>query len=138
LAGYPVNLLVNGRRCVVVGGGRIAARKIEALRDAGADVHVVALDTGDEVRRLRDQQGVHVDERAFVASDLDGAWLATTATDDPAVNRAVFEAAEARHVWCNSADDPANCSFTLMSVIRQATSSWRSGRAGAAPRSPHG
>jgi len=44
LQGYPVNLLVAGRRCVVVGGGRIAARKIAALLDAGATVHVVAPD----------------------------------------------------------------------------------------------
>ena len=54
LGGYPVNLLVAGRRCVVVGGGRIAARKIEALLDAGADVHVVAPDVGDEVRAWAD------------------------------------------------------------------------------------
>ena len=52
-------------------------------------------------------------------ADLDDAWLATTATGVPAVDHAVFEAGEARRVWVNSADDPANCSFTLMSVVRQ-------------------
>jgi len=50
---------------------------------------------------------------------LDGAWLSTAATDDRAVNHAVFEAGEVRRVWVNSADDPDNCSFTLMSVIRR-------------------
>jgi len=119
LGGYPVNLLVDGRRCVVVGAGRIAARKIEALLDAGADVHVVAPDLGNEVQSWRDAGRVTVSERAFDPSDLDGAWLATAATDDPRVNRAVFEAAEAGRVWVNAADDPANCSFTLMSVVRQ-------------------
>jgi siroheme synthase-like protein len=119
LLGYPVNLLVAGRRCVVVGAGRIAARKIAGLLDAGAAVHVVAPDLGDEVRAWRDAGRVTVAERPFDATDLDGAWLATAATPDPAVNAAVYEAGEARRVFVNAADDPAHCSFTLMSVVRQ-------------------
>ena len=119
LGGYPVNLVVAGRRCVVVGAGRIAARKIDALLDAGADVHVVAPEVGDAVRAWADAGRLTVAERAFDAADLDGAWLATTATGDPAVDHAVFDAGEARRVWVNSADDPDNCSFTLMSVVRQ-------------------
>jgi siroheme synthase-like protein len=119
LVGYPANLLVTGRRCVVVGAGRIAARKIESLLDAGADVHVVAPSVGDEVRAWADAGRVQLAERPFTASDVDDSWLVITATDDPAVNRAVFEAGEARRVFVNSADDPANCSFTLMSVVRR-------------------
>jgi siroheme synthase-like protein len=118
-AGYPVNLLVAGRRCVVVGGGRIAARKIEALLDAGAEVHVVAVRVGPEVAVMEKAGQVTVAERAFRPSDLDGAWLATAATDDPAVNRAVYEAGDARRLFVNAADDPENCSFTLMSVLRR-------------------
>jgi siroheme synthase-like protein len=120
LAGYPVNLLVRGRRVVVVGAGRIAARKIEPLLDLGAEVVVVAPETGDEVRGWADQGRLEVRLRRFVPSDLDGAWLALTATDDPATNAAVFAAGEDRRIFTNSADDPANCSFTLMSVIRRA------------------
>jgi len=119
LGGYPVNLLVAGRRCVVVGAGRIAARKIDALLDAGAEVHVVAPELGDAVRAWADAGRVTVSERAFTPADLDGAWLATAATPDLAVNRAVFDAGEARRIWVNSADDPERCSFTLMSVVRQ-------------------
>jgi len=119
LVGYPVNLLVTGRRCVVVGGGRIAVRKIDALLEVGAHVHVVAPHLDVEVRAWRDAGRLTVDERAFQSSDLDDAWLATAATDDPSVNRAVFEAGEERRIWVNAADDPDNCSFTLMSVVRQ-------------------
>jgi siroheme synthase-like protein len=119
LSGYPVNLLVRGRRCVVVGAGRIAARKIEALLAAGAEVTVVARRLGEEVREWRDAGRVAVVERGFEPGDLDGAWLATTATDEPDVNRAVYEAGESRRVWVNSADDPSNCSFTLTSVVRR-------------------
>jgi precorrin-2 dehydrogenase/sirohydrochlorin ferrochelatase len=119
LVGYPVNLLIAGRRCVVVGAGRIAARKIESLLTAGADVHGVAPGVSDEVRAWAEAGTLTLEERPFEAADLDGAWLAVTATDVPAVNRAVFEAGEARRVFVNSADDPANCSFTLMSVVRR-------------------
>ena len=119
LSGYPVNLLVAGRRCVVVGAGRIAARKIEALLDAGASVHVVAPELGDEVRAWLEAGRLSVAERPFEPADLDDAWLATAATSVAGVNRSVFEAGEARRVWVNAADDPAHCSVTLMSVVRR-------------------
>ncbi len=119
LAGYPVNLVVAGRHCVVVGAGRIAARKIDALLEAGAEVQVVAPVVGDTVRAWAEAGRLTLAERGFEPGDLDGAWLAITATDEPAVNRSVFVAGEARRVWVNSADDPASCSFTLMSVVRR-------------------
>jgi siroheme synthase-like protein len=119
LAGYPVNLLVRGRRVVVVGAGRIAARKIEPLLDLGAEVLVVAPDVGEEVRAWADQGRCAVEVRPFRPEDLDGTHLALTATDDPGTNAAVFRAAEDRRVWVNSADDPGNCSFTLLSVVRR-------------------
>ena len=115
-----MNLLVRGRRVVVVGGGRIAARKIAPLLDLGAAVEVVAPEVGDEVRAWADAGRVVLHQRAFAPDDLRDAWLAFTATDDPEVNAAVHAAGEAGRVWVNSADDPANCSFTLMSVIRRA------------------
>ncbi len=119
ITGYPVNLVVTGRRCVVVGAGRIAARKIESLHAAGALVHVVARSVGPEVRAWADNGQLTLQERPFEPTDLDGAWLATAATGDPGVDASVFRAGEERRVWVNAADDPANCSFTLMAVVRR-------------------
>jgi precorrin-2 dehydrogenase len=118
-SGLPVNLLVRGRRVVVVGAGTIAARKIEPLLELGAEVHVIAPAVGPEVRQWADEGRCSLAEREFAPGDLDGAWLALTATDDPAANAAVHRAGEAARVWVNSADDPANCSFTMMSVVRR-------------------
>lgn len=120
LAGWPVNLLVRGRRVVVVGAGHVAARKIETLLGLGADVLVVAPDVGAQVRAWADAGRLAVRVGHFEPADLDGAWLAVAATDDRAVNRAVREAGDARRLFVNSADDPDNCSFTLMSTVRRA------------------
>lgn len=113
---YPVNLVLDGRRCLVVGGGRIALRKVEGLLACGARVTVVAPRVDPELRAL---PGVTVAERAWDAGDMAGMWLVIAATDDPSVNRAVFDEGQRTGTWVNGADDPANCSFTLPSVIRR-------------------
>lgn len=113
---YPVNLVVAGRRCVVVGGGEVAARKVDGLLAAGADVIVVAPSVDPSIRSRGE---VAILERPYRAGDLDGAWLAIAATDDPKVNRQVHNDGEALRVWVNAADDPGSCSFTLPAVLRR-------------------
>lgn len=113
---YPVNLVVSGRRCLVVGGGPIAARKAEGLLACGAAVHVVAARVGDEVRRL---PGMTWEERDYARGEVSGYRLAVAATGDPVVDAAVFADGEEAGVWVNSADDPAHCSFTLPAVVRR-------------------
>jgi precorrin-2 dehydrogenase/sirohydrochlorin ferrochelatase len=113
---YPVNLRVAERSCLVVGGGRVAAGKVQGLLDAGAVVDVVApafaaeLATRDDIGRI---------ERSYRPADLDGRWLVITATDDPTVNAGVAADATGRGLWVNSADDPDNCSFTLPARVRR-------------------
>ena len=113
---YPINLRVNGARCLVVGGGKVAAGKVLGLLEAGAVVTVVAPEVSDEVASL---EGVHHERRAYQPGDLAGYRLAIAATGDPEVNRAVFLEGEATGVWVNAADDPDNCSFTLPARIRR-------------------
>ena len=112
---YPASLVVAAKRCVVVGGGAVATRKVRALLDAGADVFVVAPEIDDDIAAL----GVETARRAYQSGDLAGAWLAFAATDDPAVNRQVFADGLDARVWVNAADDPDACSFTLPAVVRQ-------------------
>lgn len=113
---YPVNLVVEGRSCLVVGGGEIAARKVAGLVACAARVHVVGPRVGEAVRA---QAGVTWEERPYRRGDLDGRRLVIAATDDPEVNGAVYADAEAAGIWVNGADDPEHCSFTLPSVIRR-------------------
>jgi precorrin-2 dehydrogenase / sirohydrochlorin ferrochelatase len=113
--GYPVNLLLAGRRVLVVGGGNVAAGKVQGLLDAQAVVHVVAPRVGDAIRALP----VTWDERPYEGGEVAGYRYAVAATDDPAVNKAVFDDGEAAGVFVNAADDPANCSATLPARIRR-------------------
>ncbi|MCY3846055.1 MAG: bifunctional precorrin-2 dehydrogenase/sirohydrochlorin ferrochelatase [Acidobacteria bacterium] len=111
---FPAFLKLDGRRVVVVGGGRVAAAKIRALLDAGADVTVVAPEVSDQIANA----GVVYVRRPFEARDLDGAWLVVAAAP-PAVNRRVAEAAEERRLFVNAVDDPPNASLYLGGVVRR-------------------
>lgn len=113
---YPVNLVLDGRKCLVVGGGAIALRKVEGLLACGAAVTVVAPSVDDRLRHL---PGVAVEERPYRAGEVAHYRLAIAATDSAEVNGAVFADGEAAGVWVNGADDPAHCSFTLPAVVRR-------------------
>jgi siroheme synthase-like protein len=112
---FPVSLVVAGKRCVVIGGGSVAARKAAALVEAGAEVLVVAPHICDQIRAMP----VDMAERPYRRGDLDGAWLGIAATNDPDVNRQVRADGDSARVWINAADDPDACAFTLPAVLRR-------------------
>jgi siroheme synthase-like protein len=116
---FPIFLKLEGRTCLVVGAGTIAAPKIDSLLRAGGIVTVVAPNAKAEVEAQARAGDVRWHERAFAISDLDGVFLVVAATDIPSVNHAVAEAARARNVLCNSVDDPPDCDFFYPSVVRR-------------------
>jgi len=111
---YPVNLIVKGRQCLVVGGGAVAAQKAAALVACGAEVHVVGEQIGSEVRALP----VTWEERSYSLGEVSGYRFAVAASS-PATNATVYEDGEAAGVWVNSADDPDHCSVTLPAIMRR-------------------
>jgi siroheme synthase-like protein len=113
---YPVGLVLRDRPCLVVGGGRIASRKVEGLVACGARVTVIAPDVIEEITA---QPDVVVVRRVYRDGDLRGFLLVITATGEPEVDGAVFADAERAGVWLNSADDPDHCSFILPAVLRR-------------------
>lgn len=125
---YPVSLVVRQRRCLVVGGGRVAGRKIASLLACGAAVTVVAPEAHEALGFLAEQgvieaiegEPLDVQLRPYRAGEVSGYRLVVTATGDRAVDAAVHRDAEESGVWVNSADDPERCSFILPAV-------WRSG-----------
>ena len=102
---YLVGLRLAGKKAVVVGGGTVAQRRVPILIGAGADVHVIARAATPAVEALADQDpGITLQLRDYRTGDLEGAWYAIAATDDPAVNAAVVAEAESRHIFCVRAD----------------------------------
>ncbi|HEY2430863.1 MAG TPA: bifunctional precorrin-2 dehydrogenase/sirohydrochlorin ferrochelatase [Acidimicrobiales bacterium] len=116
---YPANLIVDGRPCLVVGGGAVARRKVEGLIAAGAVVTVVAPELEPDLAALAAAGAISALRRPYAPGEAAGYRLVVAATDDPAVNRRVFEDGDAAGVWVNAADDPESCSFTLPSVVRR-------------------
>lgn len=102
---YLVGLRLAGKRVVVIGGGTVAQRRVPVLIANGADVHVIARAATPAVEALAEQRpGITLDVRDYRAGDLEGAWYAIAATDDPAVNAAVVDEAEQRRIFCVRAD----------------------------------
>ena len=112
---YPVNLVLSGRPCLVVGGGRVALTKVRGLVDAGARVTVVAPEIAPEVAALAEV----ADARPYRAGEAAGYRFVIAATGDPAVNQQVYDDGEAAGVWVNSADDPQRCSAILPARVRR-------------------
>ena len=110
----PLFLKLGGRRALLVGGGSVAAAKLDALLRAGASVTVVA----PEVRPELEREGVAVERRPFEEVDLDGAWLVVAAASAE-VNRRVAAAAEARRVFVCAVDDPQSGSAYAPAVVRR-------------------
>ncbi len=102
---YLVGLRLTGKKVVVVGGGTVAQRRVPVLIGAGADVHVIARAATPAVEALAEQKpGITLHLRDYRDGDLEGAWYAIAATDDPVVNAAVVAEAESRQIFCVRAD----------------------------------
>jgi precorrin-2 dehydrogenase/sirohydrochlorin ferrochelatase len=130
---YPIFLDVSRRRCIVIGGGPVAERRVEGLLSAGAAVTVVSPAITDRLEKLARERTVRYMARAYEAGDIEGFDLVFVATDDGVANQAVFSEARSRAVWINSADDPENCDFILPAVVRRGELSVAISTGGASP-----
>ncbi len=113
----PIFLQLTERRALVVGGGPVAARKAELVFAAGPKLTIIAPTLSRAMRELIDKHQLHYFEREFVDDDLNDVKLVIAATDNAAVNRAVYAGAEARNVPVNVADQPELCSFILPAIV---------------------
>jgi uroporphyrin-III C-methyltransferase/precorrin-2 dehydrogenase/sirohydrochlorin ferrochelatase len=111
---YPVFLKLDGRPVLIVGGGSVAAGKLEGLLAAGAKVTVVA----PEIRPEFERAGIMRRRRAFEPHDLDGMWWVVAAAPSE-VNEQVVVAAERRQLFVNAVDDPPNATAYLGGVVRR-------------------
>jgi siroheme synthase-like protein len=130
---FPIMLVVRDRSCLVVGGGGVALRKAQGLVEEGARVTVVAPQVVAPLEAMADRGQVRLELRCYSPPEATGFALVFAATDDRAVNRRVFEDAQAANVWVNVADDPELCSFHLAGRVRRGPLQIAIGSAGEAP-----
>ncbi|HVZ84036.1 MAG TPA: siroheme synthase CysG [Terracidiphilus sp.] len=115
----PIFLKLDNRPGLLVGAGTVALDKIGSLLQTGLRLRVIAPRAHEDILRLALEGRLEYTARAFEESDLDGNFLVIAATDDPAVNAAVYQGALARNILCNSVDDIPNCDFFFGSVVRR-------------------
>jgi precorrin-2 dehydrogenase/sirohydrochlorin ferrochelatase len=116
---YPVYLNLKGRLVVVIGGGEVAERKIESLLNSDASVLVISPKVTPRILSLSEQKKIEIRQRSYVPGDCSGASLVFSATDDPEINRSVYQEATALGVFINTADQPDRCSFIMPAVVRR-------------------
>ena len=114
---YPINLDITDKRCVVIGGGRVAERKVESLLKCGGHVTVISPDLTPQLKVLVSQKKIEHIYRDYQEGDLKGVFLVFSATDDPHVNTFVTREAQREGALINVVDTPKMCNFIVPSVM---------------------
>ncbi len=115
---YPVYLDLENARCLVVGGGRIAERKIRSLLNAGARILVVSPQVTPGIRELSDTQRIQWIEDVYKRTYLKSVALVVSATNNDSVNDRISGDAKSRNIPVNVVDDPERCSFIVPAVAQ--------------------
>jgi len=116
---YPIYLNLADRRVIVIGGGEVAERKIESLLGTGASIKVVSPEVTARIVVLATEKRIDLHRRPYESGDCLNAMLVLSASDDPAVSRAVFEDARKCGALVNTADQPRLCDFIMPAVVRR-------------------
>ncbi len=109
---FPVNLILNEKPCLVVGGGQVGLKKAAGLLASGASVTVISLDFVEDFHKLPDDNLILI-TKSFEPDDIKNAWLVISATGDEQVDRCIYEECEKQRIWVNSADRLNSCNFIL-------------------------
>jgi len=116
---YPVCLDIKGKLSIVVGGGKVASRKIVGLLADGGKIRVISPLLSDALIELVDQGAIEWWKKNYQHGDLEGAFLVFAATDDREIQKAVLKEAKEKGLFINVVDDPENCSFQVPASVRR-------------------
>jgi precorrin-2 dehydrogenase / sirohydrochlorin ferrochelatase len=116
---FPMFIKLEGKRCLVVGAGKVGAPKVSGLLDTGGCIRVVALEASEEVRQLARDGRIQLELRDFAVEDLEGVFLAVVATASRELNETIYREAKRRGVLCNVVDVPDLCDFYYPAVVRR-------------------
>ena len=116
---FPMFVKLEGKRCLVVGAGKVGEPKIGGLIETGACIRVIALQASETVQGWAQAGKISLELRAFDAEDLDGTFLIVVATASRVLNESIYRKAQRRGVLCNVVDVPEYCDFYYPAVVRR-------------------
>lgn len=116
---YPIFLNLNKQKCLVIGGGKVAERKVNSLLECGAQVKVVSPEITEKLKEMVKSGTIEHICRKFCSSDLDDVFLVISATSDEDLNNKIAQECRKRNILVNVVDDPEKCSFIVPSVVRR-------------------
>ncbi|HON59269.1 MAG TPA: bifunctional precorrin-2 dehydrogenase/sirohydrochlorin ferrochelatase [Smithella sp.] len=130
---YPIFLDIRDKKCVVVGGGEVAARKVSRLLDCGAKVFVISPELSPELVSLKEKNAICHIAAVYTGYFLEGACLVIGATDDEATNERISSDARKKGIAVNIVDDPQKCDFILPSLVQRGDLTIAIGTGGKSP-----
>jgi len=130
---YPINLDLREKLCLVVGGGKVAERKVESLLECGGSVRVISPSLTADLKELADQRKISYSQADFQEKDLEGIFLVIGATSDQGVNEQVAQAALKRNILVNIVDAAPSSNFIVPSTHRQGLLNISISTSGASP-----
>lgn len=119
MAVFPLFVDLRGKKCIVVGGGKVASRKVEILLKFEANLSVIAPEVNSLIKVLEDQGKINVLRKEYSGQDIDDAFLVVAATSSCEVNGSIFRDAKKRNIPVNTVDDPEKCTFIFPSVVKR-------------------
>ncbi len=116
---YPIFLDLKGKEILVVGGGKVAERKVEALLDCGAKIRIVSSKITDRLNKIVEVYGLRYFSGEFREEYLEGVSLVIAATDDRNLNHKISKIAKKKGLLINAVDQPPDCNFIVPSIVKK-------------------
>ncbi len=116
---YPIMLDINGKKCLVIGGGEVAERKVLSLLQYGAQVLVISPEVTETLYNLQKQGEIELIERPYKQGDIKNVFLVYVATNEPFVNEACLQEARRENILINVVDQPLMCDFIVPATIKK-------------------
>ncbi len=114
---FPAFVSLKGKKILVVGGGKVATRKVEKLLPFGGEITVVAPKVSKELKKLAKEKRIKLKRRRFLTGDLKNAFMVVVAVDDIDLQKRIFKLCQKRGILCNSVDSPSYCNFIFPAMV---------------------
>ncbi len=119
MAAFPFFINLKGKKCIVVGGGKVASRKIDILSKFNGDIVVISPEISHKIKTLKDLGRLAHIGRCYESSDIYGAFMIIAATSDTLVNENIYNDAVNLGIFVNVADAPEKCTFFFPSIVKR-------------------